>query len=293
MKNAVAKLLHLDGVVAAAALAARRLRRRHAVARIEDGIDLALDVAVAVVVSRLPQRLLSPAVRDVVGHEGGDYLRVANALGLHHIEFLDAVVAHEVEDADLKEPRYRNRQGHRERGLMAFLFRCPECRTRRRSYGLFTQHLRETGHPITAHRSATHGSTSRAARGRSCNGGEPNTAAPSRQSYWTQQLIARLAYYRREGETRFVVTDVRFDNEAHALRMASAVLWQVIRPGHYGAAEGAHVSATDGSRFNPEAIIANARDVKHLQVEVLSLFIARELGLDRGRMSLTLEDEAC
>jgi len=29
---------------------------------------------------------------------------------------------------------------------MAFLFRCPECRTRRRNHGLFTQHLRESGH---------------------------------------------------------------------------------------------------------------------------------------------------
>ena len=109
-------------------------------------------------------------------------------------------------------------------------------------------------------------------------------------SYWTQQLIRNLAYYRREAETRFVVTDVRFDNEAHALRMAGAVLWQVIRPGHNGAAEGAHVSATDGSRFSPEAVVANDRDVKHLRIEVLSLFIARELGIDRGRMSLTLED---
>lgn len=26
------------------------------------------------------------------------------------------------------------------------LFRCPQCRTRRRDYGLFTQHLRQTGH---------------------------------------------------------------------------------------------------------------------------------------------------
>jgi hypothetical protein len=111
-------------------------------------------------------------------------------------------------------------------------------------------------------------------------------------SYWTQQLIRNLAYYRREGETRFVVTDVRFDNEAHALRMAGAVLWQVMRPGHNGAAEGAHVSATDGSRFKPEAVITNDHDVKRLQVEVLSLFIARELGLDRGLMRLTLDDSA-
>ncbi|MCT8174358.1 hypothetical protein [Variovorax sp. CY25R-8] len=31
---------------------------------------------------------------------------------------------------------------------MARLFRCPECRTRRRDYGLFTQHLRDTGHKL-------------------------------------------------------------------------------------------------------------------------------------------------
>ncbi|MFV0676687.1 hypothetical protein [Variovorax sp. tm] len=31
---------------------------------------------------------------------------------------------------------------------MAFLFRCPECRTRRRDHGLFTQHLRATGHRL-------------------------------------------------------------------------------------------------------------------------------------------------
>lgn len=31
---------------------------------------------------------------------------------------------------------------------MAFLFRCPECRTRRRDHGLFQQHLRDTGHKL-------------------------------------------------------------------------------------------------------------------------------------------------
>lgn len=31
---------------------------------------------------------------------------------------------------------------------MAFLFRCPECRTRRRDYGLFTQHLTDSGHAL-------------------------------------------------------------------------------------------------------------------------------------------------
>lgn len=31
---------------------------------------------------------------------------------------------------------------------MAFLFRCPECRTRRRDYGLFTKHLKDSGHKL-------------------------------------------------------------------------------------------------------------------------------------------------
>jgi hypothetical protein len=81
---------------------------------------------------------------------------------------------------------------------------------------------------------------------------------------------------------------VRFDNEAHALRMAGAVLWQVIRPGHNGAAEGAHVSATDGSRFKPEVFIRNGYDVRHLQGLVLSEFIARDFGIDRASIQLTV-----
>jgi len=112
-------------------------------------------------------------------------------------------------------------------------------------------------------------------------------------SYWTEQLTKRLAYYRREGETRFVVTDVRFDNEANALRMAGAVLWQVTRPAHSGTAEGDHVSATDGSRFDPEIVVSNAHDVQHLRTEVLSQFIARELGLDRSYMTFSMGAGPC
>lgn len=31
---------------------------------------------------------------------------------------------------------------------MALILRCPECRTRRKSFDLFTKHLRETGHRV-------------------------------------------------------------------------------------------------------------------------------------------------
>ncbi|MDP9990418.1 hypothetical protein J2W28_000199 [Variovorax boronicumulans] len=106
--------------------------------------------------------------------------------------------------------------------------------------------------------------------------------------YWTQQLINRLAYYRREGETRFVVTDVRFDNEADSLRMAGGAIWQVIRPGHVGQVENAHISATDGARFEPVAVINNAHDVRHLQGLVLTEFVARDFDLDRSRVQVTV-----
>ena len=66
------------------------------------------------------------------------------------------------------------------------------------------------------------------------------------------------------------------------------MIWQVTRPGCDGRAEGAHVSATDGSRFKPEAVIANLHDVRHLQGLVLTEFVARECGLDPARVSLTV-----
>lgn len=106
--------------------------------------------------------------------------------------------------------------------------------------------------------------------------------------YWTQQLISRLTDYRRDGETRFVVTDVRFDNEADSVREAGGDIWQVTRPGVTGQVENAHISATDGTRFMPVAVIHNAHDVRHLQGLVLSEFIAHDLCIDRARVQMTV-----
>lgn len=106
--------------------------------------------------------------------------------------------------------------------------------------------------------------------------------------YWTRAMLSRLVGYQRGGESRFVITDVRFDNEADTVRGAGGVIWQVTRPGCDGRAEGAHVSATDGSRFKPDAVIANLHDVRHLQGLVLTEFVARECGLDPARVSLTV-----
>lgn len=106
--------------------------------------------------------------------------------------------------------------------------------------------------------------------------------------YWTRAMLSRLVGYQRDGESRFVITDVRFDNEADTVRTAGGAIWQVTRPGCDGRAEGAHVSATDGSRFKPDAVISNLHDVRHLQGLVLTEFVARECGLDPARVSLTV-----
>jgi len=106
--------------------------------------------------------------------------------------------------------------------------------------------------------------------------------------YWTRAMLSRMVSHQRAGETRFAITDVRFDNEADMVRAAGGVLWQVTRPGCEGQAEGAHVSATDGARFKPDAVIANIHDVRHLQGLVLAEFVARDLDLDRSRVNLTV-----
>jgi len=107
--------------------------------------------------------------------------------------------------------------------------------------------------------------------------------------YWTRIMLERLAHFRREGETRFVITDVRFENEADTVRSAGGTIWQVTRPGIAGEHEGVHISATDGSRFQPEAVIANVHDVRHLQGVVLAEFMSRELDIDPARVRVAVE----
>lgn len=104
--------------------------------------------------------------------------------------------------------------------------------------------------------------------------------------YWTRAMLSRMVQLQRAGHTRFVITDVRFDNEADMVRAAGGILWQVTRPGCDGSKEGPHVSATDGGRFKPDAVIANLHDVRHLQGLVLAEFVARDLGIERARVNL-------
>ena len=101
VRDARAELLVLDRVLGALGQALRGAHRRHA---IDHRIDLRLDEAVAVVVRRLPQRLVAPAIGRVEPDRGREHLRVPDALGLEDVQLLDVVVGHHVHDADLKGP---------------------------------------------------------------------------------------------------------------------------------------------------------------------------------------------
>ena len=103
VQHRVTEGLVLDGVHHALALLACSAHGGHAV---QHGLNLAFDVAVPVIIRGLPQRLLAAAVGDVVGHKGRDHLGIAHALGLFDGQLLDAVIAHEVQNAALEGPPY-------------------------------------------------------------------------------------------------------------------------------------------------------------------------------------------
>lgn len=102
--------------------------------------------------------------------------------------------------------------------------------------------------------------------------------------YWVRKTREHITYLVRERlERNFVLTDVRFGNEADTVRELGGVIWQVKRPGIDAAttAEGSHPSATEGAQFTPDAVISNSHDIKHLQQLVLGEFWALDAGLTK------------
>lgn len=96
-------------------------------------------------------------------------------------------------------------------------------------------------------------------------------------NYWTQGLIQSINYQQTNHQLRHVITDVRFENEAQAVRNMGGVIWQVKRPGIE--ATGTHTSDVDGSQFAPDAIINNSHDIRHLQGVVMGAWLMLETGM--------------
>lgn len=102
--------------------------------------------------------------------------------------------------------------------------------------------------------------------------------------YWTRALLARMLFRAKDGQTRIVVTDVRFPNEAALIRtQQNGVLWQI--HGHASAMRGAimttaeerkHESEVDGSGFSPDRLLGNIGTLTQLEVTVRNAFIDLE-----------------
>ena len=81
--------------------------------------------------------------------------------------------------------------------------------------------------------------------------------------YWLDAFTTRFVNAHKDGQTRFVVTDVRNANEAELLRELGASLWQITRPG-FEPEPGAHSSETTGKEFHPRFTLINDRDAAAL-----------------------------
>jgi hypothetical protein len=113
-------------------------------------------------------------------------------------------------------------------------------------------------------------------------------------NYWTRQLTRQIIDSAHYGNTRHVITDVRFENEAQAVRNMGGVVWQVNRPGL--ATDTSHSSESDGSQFKPDAVIDNSKDIRHLQSVVMGAWLMLETGMSAQEvfnMGMVHSDLAC
>lgn len=84
------------------------------------------------------------------------------------------------------------------------------------------------------------------------------------EAFWLRVAETYMADLRGQGYRRFVVSDVRFANEAAWVRAQGGVLWRVERPGLPSVR--AHVS--EMQPFEADEVISNAGTVQQLQEAV-------------------------
>lgn len=88
--------------------------------------------------------------------------------------------------------------------------------------------------------------------------------------YFVNALLDRIEEFERvDIPSRWVITDVRFPNEAAMVRQLGGQIWQIRRPG-YAAGGTGHASDTDGSEFGPDCVVVNSGSLEDLQAAVLA-----------------------
>ena len=106
-------------------------------------------------------------------------------------------------------------------------------------------------------------------------------------NYWVRAAQKRVTDMHRWGHAhRFVMTDVRFQNEADLVREYGGQIWQIVRP-DLAPIEGDHPSEVTGDEFRPDTVINNNHDMRHLQQLVLGAVAARDWGVKSVRVEVT------
>ena len=100
--------------------------------------------------------------------------------------------------------------------------------------------------------------------------------------YWVVKAVAhmRLAHWLMDPPL-FVLSDVRFPDEAIMVRHLGGKIWKIKRPG-CGVPAGAHKSEVTGAEFAPDVIINNRHDIEHLQQMVLRSYYVMHGGAEQG-----------
>lgn len=86
--------------------------------------------------------------------------------------------------------------------------------------------------------------------------------------YLVQRLLAKVQQHREAGVQHIIVTDVRFADEAAAIRTQGGQIWRIHRPNYTPAGTG-HVSEVTGEEFAPEVTIRNEGSMELLRIYLL------------------------
>lgn len=82
--------------------------------------------------------------------------------------------------------------------------------------------------------------------------------------YWVMRLLQIVQALRAAGTSHIIITDVRFADEAQAIRSQGAQIWRVHRPNLLPTSTG-HVSEVTGEEFAPESTILNCGSLDALR----------------------------
>lgn len=82
--------------------------------------------------------------------------------------------------------------------------------------------------------------------------------------YWVMRLLQMVHTLRAAGTSHIIITDVRFADEAEAIRHQGAQIWRVHRPNLLPTTTG-HVSEVTGEEFAPESTILNCGSLDALR----------------------------